>query len=568
MLVRCVPKSESEIHRLKEPYGNFDICPASNNLEKDHRHKPVPLKKTNSPDNQPGHYLEAKLPTEAVGFFLLTCNGPGYTVIPLNPGKRLYLVDEHRGFPPGLDLVIKTLQERDIWVVRSWLDVTRKIDAITAPKERRTNFDARWTKKRMDEWVHYENHCNAGRCSLPNTTDNRCQTFTEHSGESGLCRLLSKTPESLCHYVNEGLFFSGSYACDGVNPAILQAHAAAPGVKGLDERLTCVFCMKNSRFDVATITGIFQETQKKPIEAEKIVRSYLSRGGMYGLGLHDSNCLHNRYRDKPLVQIIDVEGNIRASQIYFIADPVQESKSNDPDRMDRSCPYIRVFVLHPHDTQKTGSLFVSHREITEIIHQENNRKLGEMINDSALGVSLALIELEQMRLEYAGFSRVFRKFEQKLQEATEAYQIQYTSSALCLELETYKQLWQQLPAPQSPAEQDVSEFLVNANREFCQLYAWCHLMSELISLKENTEGNWHFLLEPIIDKVALRRKRAWDYLNQSINRHSPSTAPDDLNMTRLAAPVSWEKLQGSNPCYRQICESGTEILAQLQKLTL
>ncbi|WBA80141.1 hypothetical protein [Endozoicomonas sp. GU-1] len=150
-------------------HGDFDMCPASANLEKDPRHKSVPLTKPNSLSTAPRHYLEAKLDSDVVGFFLLTCNGPGYTVIPLNPDKRLYLVDEHKGFVQGLDLVIKTLQERDIWVVRSWLDVTRKIDAITNPKEPRIKDDSCW----MDPVIWYENHCNAGRCSLPNTTADR-----------------------------------------------------------------------------------------------------------------------------------------------------------------------------------------------------------------------------------------------------------------------------------------------------------------------------------------------------------------------------------------------------------
>lgn len=311
----------------------------------------------------------------------------------------------------------------------------------------------------------------------------------------------------------------------------------------------------------------FSKKQKNPIEAENVIRSYLKTGGLRRDGLHDSCCLRNIYRDKPLVQIIDAEGNVRATQMYFIADPVQESRSNEPDKMDRSCPYLRVFVLHPHDTQKAGSLFASHREVAEIIHQENNRKLREMINSSALRVSRALTGLEQKRLKYAEFSRAVRKFEQQLHEATEAYETQYPSSALCLALETYQKLWQELPAPQSPTEHDITEFLANANREFCQLYAWCHLMRELMILKENTERNWHCLLEPIIQKVALQRQHILDLLNQSINVHSSSASAHCPFLARLATPFPWEKLHGSDPRYRQISECGNEILAQLQELS-
>ncbi len=566
MLVRCVPKSASEIDRMMNQHGDFDICPASANLEKDPRHKSVPLTKPNSLSTAPGHYLEAKLESDVVGFFLLTCNGPGYTVIPLNPGKRLYLVDEHKGFVQGLNLVIKTLQERDIWVVRSWLDVTRKIDAITDPKERRIKDDSCW----MDPTIWYENHCNAGRCSLPNTTADRYQTFTEHKGESGLCRMLLNTPELLSHYVDEGLFFSGSYACDkAADKSLLQTQAAAPGVKGLDERLTCAFCLKNSRFVAAGITETFQKEQKNPIKAENITRSYLKTGVLQRDGLHDSRCLRNIYRDKPLVQLIDAEGNVRATQIYFIADPVQESRLNEPDKMDRSCPYLRVFVLHPHDRQKAGSLFASHREVAEIIHQENNRKLREMINSSAREVSSVIIDSGRNRLlGLPEHSRTVGKFKKKLDKATLAFQVQYASSALCLELESYKKLWQQLPAPRSPTEQVVSDFLVNANRAFCQLYTWSHLMGELILLRNNLSSHLHFVLKPIIQKVALRRLRARDYLHQSIIKHSSPPHPAwPLSMTRLATPFSWEKLQSGDPCFRQISEIGTEILVQLQKLT-
>ncbi|MBO9495791.1 hypothetical protein J7438_17090 [Thalassotalea sp. G20_0] len=569
MLVRCVPKSDPEIHHLMDQHGNFASCPASAKLEQDPRHKPIPLKKPNLHDNQPGDYLEAKLASDAVGFFLLTCNGPGYTVIPLNPGKRLYLVDQHSGYPPGLDQMIRTLQERDIWVVRSWLDVTRRVDAMADPNEKRAKYQARWYKEIASPGekaiTNHENHWHPGRYSLPNTVEERYQTFTEHHSESELCRLLLENPELLSHYVDEGLFFSGNYPCHA-HGAVLQAQAAAPEVTEFDERLTCAFCMKNSRFASPRTTEVRQKKTENPIEDENILRTYLTKGQLSGWRLHDPGCLNTLYRGKPLVQVIDAEGNVRAHQMYFIADPVHESRSKVANSRDRSCPYVRTFVLDHHDRQKTGPLFVSYREVTEIIHRENNRKLGEMINDSALWVSTALES--RKRLEPPESLLAFTKFKEKLKEATEVYKKQYASSALCLELETYKTLWQQLPAPLSPTEQAVSDFLVKANKKFCQLYTWSHLISELILLNKNTDSNLHCVLEPIIQKLALRRLRARDYLHQSIIKHSPPPHPAwPLSMTRLATPFSWEKLQSTDPCFRQISERGTEILVQLQKLT-
>ncbi|WP_257284404.1 hypothetical protein [Endozoicomonas sp. SESOKO1] len=571
MLVRCVPKSNLEVHSLMDRYGKFDACPASANLEKDPRHKPVPLSKTNSHGKQPEHYLEATLASDAVGFFLLTCNGPGYTVIPFNPGKRFYQVDGHNGYPP--DPFIRTLQQRDIWVVRSWLDVTRKINAMADPNEKRVRLYAFYERRlaspcEQKAMVSHENHWNPGRYSLPNTADERYQTFTEHHRESKLCRMLLKTPELLRHYVDEGLFFSGNYTCGQAYSSILQAQAAAPGLTGLEERLTCAFCMKNSRFSETRTIEISQKKPKSPIDAENIIRTYLSKGQLCSWKLHDQSCFNSLYRDKPLVQVIDAEGNARAYQMYFIADPVHESGSKVANRRDRSCPYVRAFVLHPHDTQKTGSLFVSRRELTEIIHQENNRERREMIHDSALWVSTAL-ESAPRRLQPPESLYAVMKFNEKLKEATEAYQAQYASSALCLELATYKTLWQQLPAPLSPTEQVVYDFLVKANKRFCHLYTWSHLTNELMLLKNNIDINCACVLDPIIKKMAQRRERARNHLQQSLNMHSSAPCPAwPLAMTRLATPFSWEKLQSHNPCFRQISESGTEILAQLQKLTL
>ena len=464
------------------------------------------------------NYHQVTLPEKVSAFFLSRCGG--HRLMPLAQNDRLFIVDDKDGFPPGLAECAVELRKRNIWVVQS---------------RSRANSQAVASNSVLRGWLHptrvdipyrLKKHCNFAKSILPNTRDERQETFKNSASSSSLCALMATHPEQIQRYVSEGFFYSGRLTCEAPGHSVLVEHET---VKQM-ESVCCAFCQDRFLFNIRKLEEL-RGLQRNSTEGWQAAEAYLNSKKM-----HDYySC---RYMELPkvdaLLEVRDQAGRIRPAEYYFIVDPVLES-TGSIDEFQESCTYTRVFVMADISEQERRQLVISRDQINEHIHQQHLDTLCTRTHESIAPLTTAL-----------------QGFEEKFRELSSSYQQMYDGSELNRALTSYRLKLQRLPRPTTSLQQEMLDFLAGADAALRALYATSKQLTHLLPLTCNV--GLLPVLTPKISKLVTQYQQAVQAVYGQINI---------TNLTTLVPYELW-----NNSVLREIGEVGNEILDYLNRLNI
>lgn len=462
------------------------------------------------------NYREVKLPQKVSAFFLCRCGG--HKVLPLEWRDRLYIIDDKDGFPPGLAECAIELRKKNIWVVQSRFRATRLVNA------ERSAMDNRVLCRGCGEICHrIKEHDNLAKNILPNTRDELKQTFQNNVSSSPLCALMENHPEQIQRYVSEGGFYCRY-------PRSQQLQQLDEVTTEQTESVICVFCQHRTDFDICQIRKLTDLQHNSP-EGWEAAEEYLNTT------LHDYNCRFKQFlNDDALVQVSDQTGKIMPTHAYFIADPALESTGNDHDS-GKSCTYTRVFVMADISEHEKHQLIISHGQINELIHQQHLETVCSRTHESNGTLTTAL-----------------QNFEQTLKTLPRKYQQLYDNSELNRAVASYRNKLRQLPSPKTRSEQEIFDFLADADTPLRTLYVASMQLTLLLPLTRDAGAGVLTILTPKISELVLQYQQSMHAV------HEP------IDITNLATLIPYELW--SNRTLREIGEAGNEILACLNRLNI
>ena len=459
------------------------------------------------------NYRQVTLPRKVTAFFLSTCLLDH--VIPLESNDRIYVIDDKDGFPPRLARSTIELRKKNVWVVqsRSRASQQNRASLYLGMKKDICNCG---TIRLLRE------HSNVIRNILPNTRDEIRKTYEANALTSPLCKLMASHPEQIQRYVREGRFYARPQDshCEQGDGEMAQGY----------EMVICAFCHERTCFALSSIRLL---TTKKdcPGGWEK-VEAYLN-----GKSAHHSRCgFKEFYNDDALLEVSDLDGNIIPTQSYFIADPALES-SGSVDDMGKSCTYTRVFVLADISEQERRRLIIPHDQIHQILRQHHLEALYTQAHEGTGTLTTALEDFEQM-----------------LQELTSRYQELYDESELNSAVSNYRSKLRWLPRPITTLQQEVLDFLAEADAPLRTFYATSKQLTHILPLTCGANALVLNLLTATISELVAQYQQAVHALYGQIE------------ITNLASLVPYELW--SNCALREIGEAGNEVLDYLNRLII
>ena len=457
------------------------------------------------------NYWKVKLPQKASAFFLCRCGG--HMVLPLEWPDRLYIIDDKVGFPPGLAECAIELRKKNIWVVQSRFRANRQVNVD------RSAMDNRLSCHGCGDTCHLiKEHDSLAKNILPNTRDELEQTFQGSVSSSPLCALMENHPKQIQRYVSEGGFYCRY-------PRFEQPDR---GTAEQTESVICVFCRHRTDFDICQIRKLTDFQHNSP-EGWEAAEEYLNTK------LHNDDCRFKQFlNDDALVQVSDQTGKIIPTQAYFIADPALESTGNDHDS-GKSCTYTRVFVMADISEHERRQLIISHDQIDELIHQQLLETVSSLTHESTGTLTTA-----------------FQNFEQTLQTLPLKYQQLYDNSELNRAVASYLNKLRQLPCPKTRLEQEVFDFLADADTPLRTLYVASMQLTHLLPLTRDAGAGVLSILTPKISELVLQYQQG---------KHA---VHDQIDITKLVTLIPYA-LWGHRPL-REIGKIGNEILACLTSL--
>ena len=456
-------------------------------------------------------YRRVTLPKKVTAFFLSTCCGE--RVVPLKSNDRIYVVDDNVGFPPGLAGCAIELRKKNIWVVQS---------QSRAARQARVNHFA--TQPVVCDCCEITRrikvHDNFVLNTLPNTRDELKETFEFNAPRSPFCALVASHPELTQRYVREGYFYSG-FRTRSLSGEPLEEH----------ESMTCLFCRAQiycTPHEIRQLTDL----QRNGCEGWRAVEAQLNEKI-----IHYFDCRFREYlNDDARLVVSDQAGNIIPTQSYFIADPALESSGNVDDS-GKSCTYARVFVMTDISEQERYQLFIPHDQINTIILQQRLDALCTQTHERVGALTTAL-----------------QGFAQMLQELTSRYQQLYDNSDLNRAVTSYRSKLQRLPSPRTRKQQEVLDFLADADAPLRAFYATSKQLTHILPLTRGANAGVLTILTPKISELVAQYQQA---------RHAVYGRIDITNLTTLVPYELW-----SDCALREIGVVGNEVLVYLNRLTI
>ena len=457
------------------------------------------------------NYRRVTLPKKVTAFFLSICCSE--RVIPLESNDRIYVVDDNVGFPPGLAGCAIELRKKNIWVVQSQSRAAQQA-SVNHIATQPVVCDCCEITRRIKV------HDNFGLNTLPNTRDELKKTFQFNAPRSPFCALVASHPELTQRYVREGFFYSG-FRTRSVSGKVLEEH----------ESLTCVFCRAQAYFTPHE-TNQLTDLQRNGYEGWRAVEAQLNEKI-----IHYYDCRFREYlNDDARLEVSDQAGNIIPTQSYFIADPALESSGNVDDS-GKSCTYARVFVMTDISEQERHQLFIPHDQINTIILQQHLDALCTQTHEGVGALTTAL----------QGFAQI-------LQELTSRYQQLYDNSDLNRAVTSYRNKLQRLPSPRTRKQQEVLDFLADADVPLRAFYAASKQLTHLLPLTRGANAGVLTILTPKISALVAQYQQAI---------HAVYGRIDITNLTTMVPYELW-----SDCALREIGVVGNEVLVYLNRLTI
>ena len=462
------------------------------------------------------NYRQITLPKKVTAFFLSTCLADDQ-VIPLDWNDRIYVIDDKDGFPPRLARSTIELRKKNIWVVQSRSRASRqnRISRFLGMKKDRCSCGTTRVLKEHDNFI---------RNILPNTRGEIRETFEANALTSPLCKLMASHPEQIQRYVREGCFYAG--LDDGKVHCVQGDDEATEG----DEIVICAFCHERTKFALSSIRLL--TTQKDRPGGWEKVEAYLN-----SKSVHHRRCGFREFcNDDVLLEVSDLLGNIIPTQSYFIADPALES-SGSVDDIGKSCTYLRVFVMADISEQERRRLIIPHDQINKIVRQQQLEALSTRTHEVTGSLTTALQDFEQM-----------------LQELPSGYQQLYDESELNGAVSNYRSKLPSLPRPVTRLQQEVLDFLADADTPLRTLYATSKQLTHILPLTCGANALVQTLLTAKISELVAQYQQAVHDLYGRI---------EITNLTSLVPYELW-----SNYALREIGEAGNEVLDYLNRLII
>ena len=454
-------------------------------------------------------YRSVTLPRKVTAFFLSVCRQDW--VIPLQSNDRIYVVDDEACFPPGLAECAIELRKKNIWVVQKVLRASRQVRGNEL------------TRKRCDCCeisLPIKVHDSLDNSILPNTRDELKETFQANASSSPLCALMTSHPELIHRCVSEGIFYAGRPKWRGNDEKELRL--------GEFERLMCAFC-KNRR--IITINEIRELTNLQSQDRQAV------KARLIGKIEHDNACRFREFlNDNVLLAVSDLAGNIIHTQMYYIADPALETTGNSDDS-EKSCSYTRVFVMADTSEQERHHLVISHDQINQLIYQQHLETLRTRSHEGTDALTTALQNYEQM-----------------LHELPPRYQRLYDDSELNRAVTSYRNTLQRLPGPVTRLQQEVLDFMADADARFRPLYVASKQLTHLLPLTRRASAGVLTILAPKISELVAQYQQAMHAVHGQIMI---------TNLTTLVPYELW-----SDCALREIGEVGNEVLGCLNRLNI
>ncbi len=187
--------------------------------------------------------------------------------------------------------------------------------------------------------------------------------------------------------------------------------------------------------------------------------------------------------------------------------------------------------------QERHQLFITHDQINVIIRQQYLDALCTQTHERVGTLTKAL----------QGFAQMFQEFPSR-------YRQLYDNSELNRAVTSYRNKLQRLPSPRTQAQQEVLDFLADADAPLRALYAVSKQLTHLLPLTRCADAGVLTILTPIISELVAQYQQAIQAVYGRI---------DITNLTTLVPYELW------NDCaLREIGEGGNEILDYLNRLTL
>ena len=456
-------------------------------------------------------YRSVTLPEKVAAFFVSVCCND--QVIPLQSNDRIYVVDDEVGFPPGLAECAIELRKKNIWVVQK---VSRVIRHVRGNQIADIQAQCDCCEKSLPIKAH-QLRANSIR---PNTREEIKETFQTNVSLSPLCDLMASFPELIHRCVCEGICYAG-------RPELRTSDKMEYSFEGF-ELLRCVFC-KEQRFISSYALERLSNSQHQDRQALKARLEREIR--------HADGCRFREFlNDGAVLTVSDLAGNVIPTQMYYIADPALETTGNSDDT-DKTCPYIRVFVMADISEQETGQLIISHDQISKLIYQQRLKNLCTRTNEDTDFLTAALQNYEQM-----------------LQELAPKYQRLYDDSELNRAVTSYRSKLPRLPGPVTRLQQDVLDFMADADTQLRALYVASKQLTHLLPLTEGASAGLKTILTPKISELVAQYRQAMQAVHEQI---------DITNLTTLVPYELWD-----SGALREIGEVGNEVLDYLNRLDI
>ena len=248
---------------------------------------------------------------------------------------------------------------------------------------------------------------------------------------------------------------------------------------------------------------------------------------------HDGCRFREFLNDGALLTVSDLAGNVIPTQMYYIADPALETTGNSDDS-DKSCSYTRVFVMADISEQKRGQLVISHDQINKLIYQQRLENLCTRTHEDTDVLTAAL-----------------QNYEQILQELTPKYQRLYDDSELNRAITSYRSKLPRLPGPVTRLQQDVLDFMADADTQSRALFVASKQLTHLLPLTGVASAGLQTILTPKISELVAQYRQAMQAVHEQI---------DITNLTTLVPYELW-----GNGALREIAEVGNEVLDYLNR---
>ena len=252
---------------------------------------------------------------------------------------------------------------------------------------------------------------------------------------------------------------------------------------------------------------------------------------------HANGCRFREFRnDGALLTVSDLAGNVIPTQMYYIADPALETTGNSDD-FGKSCSYTRVFVMSDISEQERGQLFISPDQINKLIYKQRLENLCTRTREDT-GVLTAVLQ----------------NYEQMIQGLAPKYQRLYDDSGLKRAVSSYRSKLLRLPRPVTRLQQDMLDFMADADTKLRTLYVASKQLTNLLPSTGCANAGLLAILTPKINELVAQYQQAMQAIHEQI---------EITDLTLLVPYELWD-----NGALREICEAGNELLDYLTRLNI